>query len=97
MLEDEIDLATLDIREITLDFQTVTLGEMAEAEAASGRDYQTLVTGRANQKMLALFLHVLRRSGRAPSWSALGNRRLSVASSSSSPSAPDGHPPRSSD
>ena len=93
----EIDLDSLDIKAITLDFRTVTLGEMAEAEASSGRDYQTLVTGRANQKMLALFLHVYRNSGVAPSWSKLGSRRLYVDSSSTSPSSQDGPLPKSGD
>lgn len=95
--KDEIRIADLDLKEITLDWDTVTLGEMWAMEAASGKDYQSLIAGRMGQKMCALFLHVYRRSGRAPSWSEIGSRRLFDGSSSTSRSPQDGDPPKSND
>lgn len=67
---------------VTLDISTLTLGEMAEAEMASGRTLQELLRSPGARKILALFVHQFRNSGVAPSWSELANLRLLDASSS---------------
>jgi len=73
----------------TLDIDTLTLGEMAAAELASGESFDALIAaGRATRRLLALYVAELRRpsTNSAPrrSWSDLANLRPSVASSSPS-------------
>lgn len=78
--------------EITIDITTLTLGEAAAAEVASGLTIQQLAKGRATLKLLALFVHELRHSERPRSWSDLSNLRLLDGSSSTSPSPGAGTP-----
>lgn len=67
---------------VTFDITTLTLGEAAEAELASGKNLQQLVKSRVSLLMLATFIQELRSSGEPPSWSELSNRRLLDVSSS---------------
>ena len=67
---------------VQLDITTITLGEAAEAEIASGKSLQQLVKSRTGLLILALFIQELRSSGVAPNWSELANRRLLDVSSS---------------
>jgi hypothetical protein len=80
---------------ITLDIQTLTLGELAEAERQSGLSFQVLIKGRANLILLALFVHELRSSENARSWQELSNLTLRDASSSIQRSPSDGPPVKS--
>jgi hypothetical protein len=77
---------------VTLDISTLTLGEAASAEIASGLTLQQMLRSQAARKMLALYVHRLRSSGDAPSWSELANLRLLDASSSQPHSAPEETP-----
>ncbi len=78
---------------VTLDIDTVTLGEMAAVEKASGQDFLEMWTaGRATRRLIALFVTEYRHSETPPSWSELQGRRLLDASSSTSPFAPAGRP-----
>lgn len=81
------DLAT--IREVKLDISTLTLGEAAAAEVASGYTIQQLAKGRATLRLLAMYIHVSRNYGVTPQWSELSNLRLLDASSSTSPDTQD--------
>jgi len=74
---------------ITLDLETLTLGEMAAAEKASGEDINTLLGRSAQRILLAVFIDRLRNSGQPPSWQELGALRLRDAQSSTSESPPD--------
>lgn len=67
---------------VTLDITTLTLGEAAEAEIASGKTLQQLVKSRTALLILALFIQELRSSDSAPSWSELANRKVLDVSSS---------------
>ena len=78
-----------EIRSITLDISTLTLGEAAAAEVASGYTIQQLARGRATLKILALFVHEYRHSERPRSWSELASLRLLDSSPSTSPSPSD--------
>lgn len=75
---------------ITLDVSTVTLGEWAQAELASGLTMAQLLKSHAARKMLAMFVHELRHSEKPRSWSELSSLRLLDVSQStlSFPSAP---------
>ena len=77
--------------EISLDVNTLTLGELAAAETASGLDSSVLLSRSAHRLLLAVFVHRLRTSGRPPSWQELGNLRVQDARSSTSAS-PQGSP-----
>lgn len=66
---------------VTLDITTVTLGEAAAAEIASGMTLQTMIKSRAALLLLGLFIHELRSSGQPPSWNDLSSRRLLDVSS----------------
>lgn len=77
------DLPTL--REVKLDISTLTLGEAAAAEIASGYTIQQLAKGRATLRLLAMFVHILRHYGVTPNWSDLSSLRLLDGSSSTTP------------
>jgi hypothetical protein len=80
---------------ITLDLDSLTLGEMTEAERQSGQDFYTMLTrGKATRRLLALFIHELRSSATPRSWHELAARRPLAEISSSSPSSPAGAPPK---
>jgi hypothetical protein len=83
-----LDPATLGA--VTLDVSTLTLGEAAAAELASGVPIEKMARSRAMLRMLAIFVHVYRTSGEPPSWSELSNLRLLDVRSSTSPSPPGG-------
>lgn len=82
---------------VTFDLDTLTLGELAAAEQASGLDTSALLSRTAQRMLLAVFVSQLRSSGQAPSWNDLQNLRLLDARSSLSGSAPDSPGPKSSD
>lgn len=67
---------------VTLDITTLTLGEAAEAEMASGKTLQQLVKSRTALLILALFIQEYRNSGLVPSWSELASRKVLDVSSS---------------
>ncbi len=75
---------------VTLDLQTLTLGELAEAERQSGLSFQALIKGRANLILLGLFIHELRSSEQPRNWHELSNLTIQDASSSMLRSSSDG-------
>jgi hypothetical protein len=79
-----------DYETITLDVATITLGEAADAEIASGLTLQQMLRSQAARKLLALYVHELRSSGPKRNWRELSTLRLLDGSSSTSPSEPDG-------
>lgn len=86
-----------DPRDLVLDLDSLTLGELSEIERASGLDAaQLLKAGSVSRRLMGLFVYLLRRDGRAPSWRALANLRPLEVPSSGSPSRPDGRRPKSS-
>lgn len=70
--------------QITLDLDSLTLGELMEAERQSGQDAQVLLTRSTHRRALAVFVYRWRTSGHAPSWSEVAGLRLLDASSSTS-------------
>jgi hypothetical protein len=79
-----------DYQTITLDVTTLTLGEAADAEIASGLTLQQMLRSQAARKLLALYVHELRSSGPKRNWSELSSLHLLDGSSSISPSVPGG-------
>lgn len=59
----------------TLDITTLTLGEMAELEAQSGRSFTSLLRGAATGKLVALWVHESRTSEKPRSWQELSALR----------------------
>ena len=82
---------------VTLDITTLTLGELASAERASGLSYQEMMRGTFSRLLLAMYVHELRNSDEPRSWSDLSNLRLLDASSSIAQSPGDGVPATSRD
>ena len=74
------------MEQITFDLSTLTLGEAAEIELASGKSVQELLRSKTAVYLMALFVQRLRNSGSAPNWSELSNLRLLGVTSSTSPS-----------
>jgi len=64
------------LAEITLDVTTLTLGEGASAEMASGMTLQEMMRSPMARKLLAVYVHELRNSESARSWQELSNLRL---------------------
>lgn len=81
---------------VTLDVSTLTLGEAAAAEIESGLSLQQMIKSPTARKLLAVYVHELRNSVPARSWSELSSLRLLDGSSSTSQSAPDGASAKSS-
>lgn len=81
---------------VVLDLETITLGEMASAEMASGRDFSQLLKGKVTRLLLAVYLHDLRHSAEPRSWRDLSSLHLSDVKSSDSPSSQDNPSPTSS-
>jgi len=75
--------------QITFDVDTLTLGELAAAETASGLDSSTLLSRSAHRLLLVVFVQRLRSSGKPPSWQDVENLRLQDARSSISDSPQD--------
>jgi hypothetical protein len=73
---------------ITLDLESLTLGEALAAEEASGKDIGALLRTSGHRRILALFIHRLRSSGSAPDWQELTSLRLLDAFSGVSRSSP---------
>lgn len=90
---------------VQINLETITLGEVAAAEMASGLDASALVGTKTYRLLLGVFVNDLRTrdvrasesSARPRSWHELTSRRLIDASHSISPSRPDGPSPTSSD
>ena len=78
--------------EITFDLSTLTLGEAAEIEMASGKSLQELLRSKVAIRLMAVFVQRLRSSGSTPSWSELSNLRLLDGTSSISPSSSEETP-----
>lgn len=88
---------TVRLSTIKLDLGSVTIGEMVALELESGTSFDRLLATRAARKAVGLWIHEHRSSAQPRSWSALMNLRPRGASASTSPEAPDGPLPRSSD
>jgi hypothetical protein len=60
----------------TLELSSLTLGEMAAVEQASGRSFADILrAGPATQRLMAAYVLLSRHSGRPPSWSELAGLR----------------------
>ena len=79
-----------DLRTVTLDVSTLTLGEAASAEIASGLTLQQMTRSSMARKLLAVYVHELRSSATPRSWQELSNLRLLDGSSSTPQSDSDG-------
>jgi hypothetical protein len=86
MTADAIETDVLDEAMLTLDVNTLTLGEMSQLEVESGQPFSqllgTALRGGATRRLLALWVHEHRSSERPRSWRQLGDLRVSVSSSS---------------
>lgn len=82
---------------ISLDVDSLTLGELSALERASGSDAVLLLQGSAGRRLAALFIFLLRTDGRAPSWPLLASLRPTELPRSGSRSRPAGPSPTSSD
>lgn len=82
---------------VTLDLDSLTLGEMAEVEqAAGGKDILVLLSaGRATQRLIALYINELRTSETPRSWQELSALRSQDAPSSTLLASPVGRRVRS--
>lgn len=80
----------MDILDIQLDIDSLTLGEMMEAEDASGQDIAQLLARSGHRRTLAVFVHQLRSSGKPPDWKSLGSLKVRGSLPSDSASSPDG-------
>lgn len=80
-----------ELREITLDVSTLTLGEAAEAERASGWSISEIARSKTAMRVLAMYVHGLRHYDVRPSWSELSSLRAldALSSTSSKPGAGD--------
>lgn len=66
----------MDEEVVRIDIDSLTLGELAAAEKASGLDSALLLSKSAHRRLLTVFVHRLRSSGKEPQWSELENLRL---------------------
>ena len=66
---------------VRLDLETLTLGEILEAEDASGKDIGRLLSTSGGRRILAVFIQRSRISGSAPDWHELTSLRLLDVSS----------------
>lgn len=78
------------VNEITLDLDTLTLGEMMAVEDASGKDITQLLSRTTGRRMLVLYVNQLRNSDSMPSWSELGRLKVRDELPSNSGSSRDG-------
>lgn len=91
--------------EVAVDVRSVTLGELAAVELASGQDFDTLLRRKASRLLAMLYIAKLRESqtpgspsfGQPPRWAELTAYRLLDGSSSTSASPEAGPPTSSSD
>ena len=70
--------------DVTLDITTLTLGEAAAAEMASGIPIRKMAASPAALRILAMFVHEYRTSDEPRSWSELSSLRLLDVRSSTS-------------
>jgi hypothetical protein len=82
--------------DITVNIETLTLGELAAAEQSSGMSYQAMLKGRATMLLLALFVHELRSSEKPRSWQELSSLKVLDALSLMQRSSSDGAQAKSS-
>lgn len=73
---------------VTLDLESLTLGEILAAEDASGKDIGKLLSTSGHRRVLALFVQRSRSSGKPPLWHELLSLRLLDVSPGTSPSQP---------
>jgi hypothetical protein len=78
------------VLDITIDVDSLTFGEMMAAEDASGKDITQLLSRAAHQRVLMLFVHRLRTSGKPPDWQQLASLTVRDALPSTSGSSPAG-------
>jgi hypothetical protein len=78
----------------TFDIETLTLGEMAMVEEASGMPMQKLVSVGSYRMALVLMVSASRSDEPVPSWHELMSRRVLDASSSISDSPQDSPSPK---
>lgn len=100
MASDEPTLDGLAVEELTLDIRSLTLGEIAACELASGQRIGKLLAGSATLTLLALYVREIRTSPNGKperSWSDLSNLPGLAVLSSISPSRSDGPSETSSD
>jgi hypothetical protein len=71
---------------VTLDLETLTLGEIIAAEEASGIDIGKLLSRAGHRRALAIFVQRSRSSGSVPSWHEITSLRLLDVSPGVSPS-----------
>lgn len=62
---------------VTLDLNTITLGEALEVERQSGQDFTDLLRRRTTRNVVVLFIHELRTSDKPRSWHELLSLRIS--------------------
>lgn len=61
---------------VTIDLASLTLGEMAAVEEASGIPFDVILRrGSATRRLMALYVQALRTSDTPPSWHELGDLR----------------------
>ena len=78
---------------VTLDLDSLTLGEMAAVEIAAGQDFiQLLSAGRATRRLIALYVNEYRASETPRSWQELSALRSQDAPSSTLRVSPAGSP-----
>jgi len=61
---------------ITFDIETLTVGELAQAEIASGLTSRELLSSGSYQLLLGVFVHHLRSSKQPPKWSELASHKV---------------------
>ena len=79
------------------DLESLTWGELAMVEEASGKSGQVLMKSSAYRQALVQMVLASRNGEPVPSWNSLMNRRVLDASSSPSPSDQDSPSPKSDD
>jgi len=60
----------------SFDMETLTLGELAAVERASGLSATVLMKGAVSKMLVALYVHRLRNSDEPPSWRELESLRV---------------------
>lgn len=76
---------TESLRTVSLDLNTLTMGEAGRAERESGLALSAILASPMYRRLLGLFVHGLRTSDDPPSWSELSSLRLLDVSPSHSP------------
>lgn len=79
----------------TFDLESLTWGELAMVEEASGLTSSKLLKVSAYRQALVVMVSASRKGEPVPSWSSLMSRRVLDASSSPSPSDQDSPSPKS--